>query len=450
MNSNSQQLNLLILEDDAGLAGSLKILASDLFKVFVAQKPGLVPDHVFFHAALIDLHLEAVPPESADGIAAIAKLIKKNPQLEIVAISGNLDRQLMEKSIQAGAQRFLAKPLSADEVTAVLEKINAYWNLRLVSYHQKNNKPRLIGTSAASENLRKEIAELKSEKSPVLIEGETGVGKDVVSRLLNYQEGIRPYVSVNCSALTETLFESEFFGHLKGSFTGADSHKIGFAEAAHGGDLFLDEIEALPLSQQAKLLRFLESGEIRKVGAKDPQFVDVRIIAASNVPIKRLLAEKKFREDLYFRLSAHRIEIVPLRERKEDLAAIAGAFLENEKPRRNKSFDDSALLELRNYGWPGNIRELKRVCEQLILTSPLPVIRAADVQKLLNGGNTSANSSPVLSLDQSLEDFLRIQERKIIEFCLSQTKDIDKSCDILKISKSSLYKKIKDLGITYE
>ena len=449
MNSNNPQLNLLILEDDPGLAGSLKILASDFFRVFVAQKASLVPDHVFFHAALIDLHLEVVPPEAADGLLAIAKLVKKNPQLEVVAISGQLDRHLMEKSIQAGAQRFLAKPLSADEVTSVLEKISAHWNLRLFNYQNQNRAPRLLGTSPESEILRKKISELKSEKAPVLIEGETGVGKDVVSQLLNLQEGARPYVSVNCAALTENLFESEFFGHLKGSFTGADSNKIGFAEAAHGGDLFLDEIEALPLSQQAKLLRFLESGEIRKVGAKDPQFVDVRVIAASNVPLKKLMGEKKFREDLFFRLSAHRIEIAPLRERKSDLVTIASNFLELAKPKRNKTFEESALQELLGYNWPGNIRELKRVCEQLLLTSALPVIRAADVQKLLSGG-TPAPALTSLNLDQTLEDFLSSQERRLIEFCLGQTKDIDKSCTILKISKSSLYKKIKDLGITYE
>ena len=449
MNLNNQQFHLLILEDDPNLASSLKLLASDSFKVFVAQKPSLIPDHIFFHAALIDMHLEVAPPELADGIFIIQKLVKKNPQLEVVAMSGNLDRQLMEKAIQAGAQRFLAKPLSADEVIAVLEKIAAYWNLRLVSYENNKSRPKLIGSSKSSEKLRKKIAELKSEKSPVLIEGETGVGKDVVAQLLNQQEGPRPYITVNCSALTENLFESEFFGHLKGSFTGADTNKMGLAEAAHGGDLFLDEIEALPLSQQAKLLRFLESGEFRKIGAKETQNVQVRVIAASNIPLKKLILEKKFREDLYFRLSAHRFEIAPLRERKDDIPEIAKAFLENEKPKRNKIFDDPALTELKKYNWPGNVRELKRVCEQLILISPLPIIRDVDVQQLLNISSAPVSNAQ-LSLDQTLEEFIKIQEKKIIEFCLSQTKDIDKSCAILKVSKSSLYKKIKDLGIIYE
>ena len=450
MNKNApRHLNLLIVEDDQNLASSLKLLAPDCFKVFIAQKPSLIPDHVFYHAALVDMHLEAVPNQTADGLEVVQKLIKKNPQIEIVAMSGNLDRQLMEKSIQAGAQRFLAKPLSADEVNSVLSKIEAYWNLRLSIFDIQKNHARLYGKSEQSENLRKRISELRQEKAPVLIEGETGVGKDVVARLLHQQEAVRPYISVNCSALTENLFESEFFGHLKGSFTGADSHKIGFAEAAHGGDLFLDEIEALPLTQQAKLLRFLESGEIRKVGAKETQYVDVRIIAASNIPLKELIAQKKFREDLFFRLSAHSLVIPPLRERKEDITEIALAFVEAEKPKRNKSFDDAALLEFKKYAWPGNVRELKRVCEQLILISPLPVIRDIDVQKLLTPGNPVVGPAAV-NLDQSLEDFLRKQEKFFIESVLAHTGEIEKCCEQLKISKSNLYKKIKDLGIIHE
>ena len=441
------QLNLLIVEDDQNLAASLKLLAPPCYKVYIAQKPGLIPDHVFYHAALVDMHLEAVPSETADGITVVQKLIKKNPQLEIVAMSGNLDRKLMEKSIQAGAQRFLAKPLSADEVNSVLAKIEAHWALRLSVFDLQNKKARLYGTSAQSESLRKKIADLRGEMAPVLIEGETGVGKDVVARLLNQQEGVRPYITVNCSALTETLFESEFFGHVKGAFTGADFNKIGFAEAAHGGDLFLDEIEALPMSQQAKLLRFLESGEIRRVGAKDSLLVDVRIIAASNIPLKELITQKKFREDLYFRLNAHTLAIAPLRDRKEDITEISSAFLEAEKPKRNKSFEPQAVQELKSYNWPGNVRELKRVCEQLILVSPLPVIRDVDVQKLLK---PAAATGLYLDSDQSLEDFLKLQEKLFIESGLTRTKDIEKCCEQLKISKSNLYKKIKDLGITYE
>ncbi len=442
-------LNLLIVEDDHLLASSLKMMAPDCFKVYLVQKAILIPDHVFFHAAMVDMHIEVEPGQAADGPVIIQLLTKKNPQIEIVAMSGHLDRALMEKSIHAGAQRFLAKPLLAEEVKSVLEKIEAYWSLRLAAYEGSKIKSKLIGSSIQVETLRKKVAQLKNEKSPILIEGETGVGKEIIANLLNQQEGATPFVAVNCSALTETLFESEFFGHLKGSFTGADSNKIGFAEAAHGGDLFLDEIEALPLSQQAKLLRFLESGEIRKVGAKETMHVEVRIIAASNISLKKLVEEKKFREDLYFRLGSQRIEIPPLKDRNEDIVELAKHFLNLEKPKRNKEFEPAAFEALQNYSWPGNIRELKRVCEQLVLTSPLPVIRRQDVDQLLIPGATAAGHE-ALSLHQSLDEYMKIQEKRFIEFCLQQTKEIEKSCEILKVSKSNLYKKIKDLGITYE
>jgi DNA-binding NtrC family response regulator len=439
--------NLLIVEDDQNLAASLRLTMPDSFKVYLAQSPQLIPDHVFFHCALVDLHLQSAPPES-DGLMVIQQLTRKNSQTEIVAMSGNLSRELMEKSVTSGAQRFLAKPLSSEEVLAVVEKIEALWHLRLAATTLNGPSARLIGSSSSLQKLRKEIATLKGELTPVLIEGETGTGKDVVARILNQQESARPFITVNCAAISENLFESEFFGHVKGAFTGADQTKIGFAEAAHGGDLFLDEIEALPLGQQAKLLRFLESGEIRKVGAKESQLIQTRMLCASNIPLQELIAEKKFREDLYFRLSAHRIQIPPLRERPEDIAEVAQHFFELQKPKKNKNLSADAVTEMCKYPWPGNVRELKRVCEQLILASPLPVIRDQDVHAILQPLAVSARNTDY-DLTQSLDTFLKIQEKKFIEHCLTLTQDLDKSCDILKISKSNLYKKIKDLGIQY-
>ena len=441
-------LNLLIVDDDAMLASSVKLMAPAGFKVYIATQPNLIPDHVFYHAALVDMHIQSKVGETPDGPRIIAQLLKKNPQTEIVSMSGDLNRQNMEMAIKSGAARFLAKPLISAEVTLILEKIMAYWQLRQVEYsHHK--KAHLIGSSSAVENIRKYIASLKGEHSTVLIEGETGTGKDVIARLLSYQEGTQPFVTVNCAAIPENLFESEFFGHVKGAFTGADQNKIGLAEAAHGGDLFLDEIEALPLNQQAKLLRFLETGEVKKVGAKDPINVNVRVIAASNQPLKQLIVEKKFREDLYFRISAHKINIPSLAERTSDIPEIVQHFLNLDKSKRNKHFEADALEALKNYNWPGNIRELKRVCEQLSLTSPLPIIRREDVSQLLFKSELTTNSE-VIRLNQTLEEFINAQEKKFITLFLEQNKNLDQACQSLQISKSSLYKKIKDHGIVYE
>lgn len=441
-------LNLLIVDDDALLANSVKLMAPAGFKVFIATKPDLVPDHVFFHAAMVDMHILSKVGDTPDGPAIILQLLKKNPQTEVVSMSGDLNRQNMEMAIKAGAARFLAKPLIAAEVTLILEKIMALWQLRQVDY-SNHRKTTLVGHSTAIEHIKKTVASLKGERNSVLIEGETGTGKDVIARLLAQQEGAKPFVTINCAGIPENLFESEFFGHIKGSFTGADQNKVGLCEAANGGDLFLDEIEALPLSQQAKLLRFLETGEVKKVGSKESFHVDVRVMAASNQPLKQLITEKKFREDLYFRISAHKISLPCLRDRKEDISEIAKYFLEKDKAKRNKQFDQEAFEALKSYDWPGNIRELKRVCEQLVLTSPLPVVRKEDVSRLLFSNDIPETTSEI-NLEQSLESYINAQEKKFITLLLKQNNNIDQACNSLQISKSSLYKKIKDYGIVYE
>lgn len=441
-------LNLLIVDDDAMLANSVKLMAPAGFKVYIATKPDLIPDHVFYHAAMVDMHILSKVGETPDGPSIIAQILKKNPQTEIVSMSGDLNRQNMEMAIKAGAARFLAKPLIATEVTMILEKILAYWQMRQIDY-SNHKKATLVGHSPAIEQVRKTIAALKGERSSVLIEGETGTGKDVVARLLAQQEGAKPFVAINCAGIPENLFESEFFGHVKGAFTGADQNKVGLCEAANGGDLFLDEIEALPLSQQAKLLRFLETGEVKRVGAKEAFQVDVRVVAASNQPLKELITEKKFREDLYFRVSAHKITLPALKDRKSDIPEVAKYFLEKEKAKRNKQFDHEAFEALQSYDWPGNIRELKRVCEQLMLSAPLPMVRREDVNQLLFKTEIPENGETI-KLDQSLEEFINAQEKKFITLFLKQNNNIDQACQSLQISKSSLYKKIKDYGIIYE
>lgn len=447
MNKNRHSLfNLLIVEDDSLLMSTLKLMIPEQFKVYSAQDPDMIPDHVFFHAAIIDMHLKTKNTEPADGPAVMSTLSQKNPQIEIIAISGDLTRDNMHLAMKAGSQRFLAKPINPEELELVLAKALAWCQLL---YPSSENRTGLVGESESSQSLKKQIAQLKKEPGSVLIEAETGSGKEVVARSLHQQEGPRPYVVVNCSALTETVFESEFFGHVKGAFTGADQNKIGLAEAAHGGDLFLDEIEALPLSQQAKLLRFIESGEVRKVGDKSSTHVNVRIIAASNEPLEKMVNQKQFREDLYHRLAQHRITIKPLRERPHDLADLAKYFLDLQRPRYNKVFSEEAIQYLKTYSWPGNVRELKRICEQLCLISPLPIIEINDIRKVLPEQFQAINSTETYS-KSNLSDFLNEQEKLFLTFHLKQNSNLDDVCHKLQISKSNLYKKIKDYGIHYE
>lgn len=446
--TSTRAFHLLVVDDDLLIHQSLKLCVPSPWKVFSVSKKELVPYTNFFHAAMVDMHLDP-GSKNPEGVKVIDQLVKHNPQLEVIAMSGDLNRETMEKCLKAGAQRFLAKPLLSEEVLLILNKMEAYWNMR--NFVSTKKVIPWIGQGASSQKIKKRIADLKGEKSTILIEGETGTGKEVVARLLNHQESERPFIAVNISSITENLFESELFGHVKGSFTGADQNKIGLAEAAHGGDLFLDEIEALPLSQQVKLLRFLESGEVRKVGAKEVSHVETRVIVASNQPLKKLVAEGKFREDLYFRISSQRIDLPPLRDRKEDIPELAKNFMDTQRPRRNKEFSEDGFEALKNYEWPGNVRELRRVCEQIGLTAPLPFIRKEDVEALLRpqAAAVAAKGSldPALDFSLGLNALVETFEANVIRQCMSNLKEVEEVSNLLKISRSSLYKKIKDYKI---
>ncbi|MEN0057931.1 MAG: sigma-54 dependent transcriptional regulator [Bdellovibrio sp.] len=446
--SLNRVFSLLIVDDDLLVHQALKMCLPNHWKVFSASKLEAIQYERFYHAAFVDMHLE---PENkkAVGPGIIEKLIQHNNQLEVVAMSGDLNRALMESCLKAGAQRFLAKPLMPEEVLLIIEKIEALWDLRNVNTNGPRSQVQWVGNSPASQKIKKRIAALRGETNPVLIEGETGCGKEVVARLLHEQEGERPFIAVNLASLPENLFESEMFGHVKGAFTGADQNKVGLTEAAHGGDLFLDEIEALPLSQQAKLLRFLETGEVRRVGAKENIKVKTRVIAASNKSLEKMVAAGEFREDLLYRLASQRIELPPLRERLEDIDELARYFLEAERPRRNKSIDEDGLAVLKKYNWPGNVRELKRICEQLSLTSPLPFIRAEDVHAWLKPAATSPEAPSYTSIDfnKSFNTLVEEFEAHVIRACLKQTRDIEEAARLLQVSRSNLYKKIKDYRI---
>jgi DNA-binding NtrC family response regulator len=441
--------HLLVVDDDNLLIDSLRLILPKHWKMTAVQNPKLLDSKVLFYAAFVDMHLSG-NTKVAEGPDVIAQISKENSNMEIVAMSGDLSMELMERCLQNGAKKFLAKPLMADEVISTLEKIEAVWMMRQLESRGGHHQVRWVGKSERSQAILQTIASLRGEPGPLLIEGETGTGKEVAFRLLNQQETSRPFVAVNIAAIPENLFESEMFGHVRGAFTGADTMKVGLTEAAHGGDLFLDEIEALPLSQQVKLLRFLETGEVRKVGAKEAAFVKARVIVATNQNLSELVKAGKFREDLLFRISGKRITLPSLRERKEDIKDLAIFFLSLEKPRVNKTLSSEAAEALAGYAWPGNVRELKRICEQVALTSPLPVIRAEDVMALLQGHSAGLQSSLTDSptdLSKGLAHLIEVYESALIRQALSQSSDVDSAAELLKVSRSNLYKKIKDYNI---
>lgn len=441
-------LVLLVVDDDDLVIQSVKLAIPDQWRLMATQNPSQLPERGY-HAALVDIHLTGQLGRT-EGIEVIRRLSQKHAHLEIIAMSGNLDRALMEQCLKAGASRFLAKPLSLEELTLTLDKIEALFLLQGATSRSGNTGGSAwIGSSSASQSIQRQIAQIRNEAGPILIEGESGTGKEVTAQLIHAQQGNSPFVAINVASVPENLFESEFFGHIKGAFTGADQNKMGLAEAANGGDLFLDEIEALSLPLQAKLLRFLETYEVRRVGAKDTIRVQTRVIAATNRNLNQLVSEGKFREDLLWRLSGKKILLPPLRERRDDIPDLVRHFLAQDKYRK-KDIGDDAMQVLQSYTWPGNVRELKRVCEQLILIAPLPVLRREDVVSVIRP-STHANSAGTATLDlnRGLSELVNEFESQIIQKALSAQNDIDEAARILKISRSSLYKKIKDHNIQW-
>jgi DNA-binding NtrC family response regulator len=441
--SSPLKLNLLVIDDDPLILESLRGVTTAPWNFIGRTQYTSWPASETIHAAFVDMHLSQ-NFSKLEGLEVIKALSQRDPHTEIVAISGDMNRDLMEKTLKAGATRFLPKPLTPDEVTLTLNKLAALFELR---WNMHTHDMQWVGESQISDQLRRQIAQLKGELSPILIEAESGSGKEVVAHLLNQQEPTRPFVTLNVASIPENLFESEFFGYAKGAFTGALQSKMGIAESANGGDLFLDEIEALPQGQQAKLLRFLENGEVRRVGSTEVVHVNVRIIAATNESLTRKVAEGTFREDLLWRLAGHKIIIPPLRERLEDIPSLSQFFLKKMRPSRNKTFSDDAVASLKNYGWPGNVRELKRVCEQLVIQSPLPLIRGEDVARII-APSSIASPEVRLDLQRGLADLVSDFEKKVFEMALSQEKDVDALAKTLKISRSSLYKKLKDYNLS--
>lgn len=438
-----RELNLLVIDDDDLAIQTVKMAAPREWLVrggFSLETA--IPKGEPIHAAMVDIHLTS-DMGRREGLKIIKDLRALNPHLDIIAISGDIHRELMEDCLRAGANLFLPKPLSIEELQLILGKIEQYWLLQGARSRTQKSPQAWMGSSATAREVQRQIAGVKGELGPILIEGETGTGKELVAQWIHWQDEGRPMVSINMSTLPENLFESELFGHVRGSFTGADQNKMGLAEAAHGGDLFLDEIEALPMSCQAKLLRFLESGEIRRVGGKETIHVQCRVIAATNQSLESLVKSGQFREDLLWRLSGHKIQLPPLRERVEDIPELAQHFLNQSSSVRKKTLESDAASALMAYTWPGNVRELKRICEQLLLTAPLPVIRRQDVISLINPPRENI-SSEHLPLEIGLHAMTVNFEKAVLKQALERYPHIEECARVLKLSRSSLYKKLKD------
>ena len=454
---------ILVIDDDAiqrrllttllGKVGGYEVLTAENGRLGLERAEGGHPD-----AILLDLQL----PDMS-GMEILKKLKETSPEIPVIMLTGVSEVQTAVEAIKIGAHNYLTKPFENDHL--LLNVRNALEKSELLSQMEELRQragrgpalSRMIGKSSGLQEVIRQIQKVAASNLTVLIQGETGTGKELVARALHDESSRRdkPFVAVDCGALAENLLESELFGHEKGAFTGADRRKEGQVTLAEGGTLFLDEVGNLPLGLQTKLLRVLQEKQVKPVGADKSRSIDVRFIAATNASLEEEAKAGKFRMDLYYRLAEFTIKVPPLRERREDLPGLSSHFkdqagLEFRKPVGGVSGEAAILLMA--HAWPGNIRELRNVIRQAVLLTPDSEINAGQIKSLLKGTSASVESPspvevPVLpgqSLKQVAETAVEEAEKQAISHVLKTTGgNKSQAAKILKTDYKTLHLKIK-------
>jgi len=441
--------SILIIDDDEAIRDSCsQILKKEGFRV-KASKDGIEGLRLFkeesFQVVLLDLRLPGL-----DGMEVLSRIKEENPETPVVIITAYASIESAVEAMKRGAFNYLAKPFSPEELRVITRKAlksrevffeNIYLRQEL---EKKTEFDMVVGKSKAMEKVMDISRRVAATESTVLISGESGTGKELLAREI-HNHSLRknaPFVVVDCGALVETLFESELFGHVKGSFTGAHETKHGRFEVANGGTIFLDEIGNISLNIQAKLLRVIQEREVTRIGSTKPIKVDVRILAATNQELADLVRKEKFREELFYRLSVVPIHLPPLRERKEDIPLLVEHFLQkyNKRTRKNiNSISPAVKKALMEYDWPGNIRELENTIERAVVLSKGNEI---ELESLVYHGITSSSSLFHLAGGR-YKTLSEIEEDYIKTVFQAEHGNKSKTAKILGIDRKTLMAKIR-------
>ncbi len=453
-----QQIRVLVVDDDEphaeAVAESLERVGYECV-VATSGREGLrLIEAQNFDIIITDLIMEGV-----GGLEVLAKAKSELPDAEVVILTGHGTIKTAVTAMQAGAMHYLTKPLDIGELRAVVEKASqtlrlARSNIELQKQlHERFGFEGVIGNSPSMHAVVARLRQIAPTSASVLITGESGTGKELVAKALhnNSPRRYKPFVALNCAALSDNILESELFGHVKGSFTGADRERKGWFEHANGGTLFLDEVGDIPLSTQVKLLRSLESGEIVRVGTNEPIKVNVRLISATNRDLAEAIASGAFRQDLYHRLKVVSVRLPPLRERREDIDLLVDHFLKEFTTSHGKkitSITPAARKAIRQHSWPGNVRELRNVVESMIVVDYDGVLDVDDLTEDLQSftvaipstnGNAGANALVGKPIDE-------IEKYYITETLKLTGGNREEAARMLGIGERTLYRKLKEYG----
>ena len=446
---------LLIADDQPHILEALRLLLDhEGYSLEMVRTPALALSalaHESFDGLLIDLNYTRDTTSGQEGLELVSRVKEIDSQLPIVVMTawGNID--LAVEAMRRGAGDFIQKPWENARLVSVLKtqmelrraRKQAQWLEAENRILRAPGAPDFIASAASMRPVLETMARVGPSDANILITGEHGTGKEVVAQTLHRlsARADRTLVAVNTGALPEGTFESELFGHVKGAFTDARTDRIGRFELAHGGTLFLDEIANIPIRQQAKLLRVLETGEIERVGSSNTKKVDVRMLSATNADLRSECAAGRFREDLLFRLNTVEISLPPLRERREDIPALAAYFLDRYAARYRRSIqglEPSALQTMLQYAWPGNVRELDHTIERAVLMARETTVQVCDLG--LHAQKSSA---------QSLDDMsLEAVEAILIQKALARMSgNVSHAAEALGLSRGALYRRIEKYGL---
>jgi two-component system nitrogen regulation response regulator NtrX len=456
---------VLVVDDEKGVREALKqVLEFEEFDVQTCSSGhDALRAYAEFrpHLVLLDVKMQGM-----DGLETLKRLRAQDPHAQVVMISGHGTIQTAVEATQLGAYDFLEKPLDTDRILLTLRNALAHVDLAVENVRLRAEveaQYEIVGSSKAVKAVIERIEKVAPTPARVLITGENGTGKELVARAIHAlsQRSRGPFIEVNCAAIPAELIESELFGHIKGSFTGAVSDRAGKFELADGGTLFLDEIGDMSLSAQAKVLRALQEGVISRVGSGKSLPVDVRVIAATNKSLEQEIAAGRFREDLLYRLNVVPIDVPPLRVRRGDIPQLVRHFSDQlsgtgRAGLKPKEFEPEALKRLAAHDWPGNIRELRNAVERLLILTPGEAVTESDVEALVGDGGRSvavheAVGGGALLRAGTFEEFKQVAERA---YLLAKLKEHDwnvsETARTLAMPRSNLYKKIERYRLARE